>query len=140
MYEGEQEGPYNVALNLLGGAIRDEFLKVFPDPEKNIKKAENDPYIAIKAWFAKGNTVEFWYEDSDDEMFDKLMEVDGLHNIVADKANNRAEVIILMEVVLHGLAELNMITREMLDDKISFNDSLADMFDDLLNTDNEDDY
>ena len=68
------------------------------------------------------------------------MEVDGLHNIVADKANNRAEVIILMEVVLHGLAELNMITREMLDDKISFNDSLADMFDDLLNTDNEDDY
>lgn len=140
VYEGEQEGPYNVALNLLGGAIRDEFLKVFPDPEKNIKKAENDPYIAIKAWFAKGNTVEFWYEDSDDEMFDKLMEVDGLHNIVADKANNRAEVIILMEVVLHGLAELNMITREMLDDKISFNDSLADMFDDLLNTDNEDDY
>ncbi len=140
VYEGEQEGPYNVALNLLGTAVRDEFLKIFPDPEKNIKKNEHDPYNAIKAWFAKGNTVEFWYEDSDDEILVKLMEVDGLHDFVADKANNRAEVIILMEMVLHGLAEMNMITREMLDDKISFNDSLADMFGDLLNTDTDDDY
>jgi DNA polymerase III epsilon subunit-like protein len=40
-----------------------------------------------------------------------------------------------MEIVLHGLAELNIISREMLDDKISFNDALADMFDDILNDD-----
>ncbi|PZP42756.1 MAG: magnesium chelatase, partial [Pseudopedobacter saltans] len=40
VYEGEQEGPYQVAVNLLNKAIRTAFLQYFPDPE-TIKKKKN---------------------------------------------------------------------------------------------------
>jgi len=132
VYEGEQEGPYNVALNLLGLAMKEEFLGIFPDPEKNLKKSESDVYAPIKKWFSKGHSVEFWYNDTDDIIFEKLSKIDGLHDLVVDKIKSKQESIILMEIVLHGLAEMNVISREMLDDKISFNDALADMFDDIL--------
>ncbi len=133
VYEGEQEGPYNVALNLFGTALKEEFLGIFPDPEKNLKKSENDVYLPVKNWFSKGNAVEFWYNDTDDIILEKLSMIDGLHDLVVDKIKNKNESILLMEMVLHGLAEMNIISREMLDDKISFNDALADMFDDILN-------
>lgn len=135
VYEGEQEGPYNVALNLFGSALKVEFLAIFPDPEKNLKKTEIDVYLPVKKWFSKGNSVEFWYNDTDDVILEKLSAIDGLHDLVVEKIKNKNESILLMEIVLHGLAELNIISREMLDDKISFNDALADMFDDILNDD-----
>ncbi|MCO6460234.1 MAG: sigma 54-interacting transcriptional regulator [Saprospiraceae bacterium] len=141
VYEGEQEGPYNVAIHLLDTAIKEEFLSLFPNPEKKLKKYEEDAYQKIKNWFTQGNTVEFWYNDTDDTVLEKLREVDGLQDLVIDKIRNHQESIILMEIVLHGLAELNIISRDMLDDKISFNDALANMFEDLLNDeDNENDY
>ncbi|MGB0985203.1 MAG: magnesium chelatase, partial [Saprospiraceae bacterium] len=34
VYEGEQEGPYQVAMNLMDSAIKDLFLEYFPHPEK----------------------------------------------------------------------------------------------------------
>ena len=33
VYEGEQEGPYQVAMNLLDKAIRSQFANYFPNPE-----------------------------------------------------------------------------------------------------------
>lgn len=138
VYEGEQEGPYNVALNLLGTAVKEEFLNLFPDPEKKLRKSETDLYAPVKRWFSKGNTVEFWYNDTDEVILEKLSRVDGLQDLVVDKIKTREESIILMEIILHGLAEMNIISREMLDDKISFNDALADMFDDLLSEEDTD--
>ena len=38
VYEGEQEGPYEVALNLLNKAIRSQFIEYFPNPELLKKK------------------------------------------------------------------------------------------------------
>ena len=133
IYEGEQEGPYNVALHLLDASIKEEFLSIFPNPEKKLKKHEEDAYQKIKNWFTKGNTVEFWYNDSDEVIHEKLRQVDGLEDLVVDKIRNHQESIVLMEIILHGLSELNIISRDLLDDKISFNDSLANMIDDLLN-------
>src|SRR4051812_38136490 len=39
VYEGEQEGPYQVAMNLLDKAIRSQFLIYFPNPETLKKRA-----------------------------------------------------------------------------------------------------
>jgi magnesium chelatase subunit I len=139
IYEGEQEGPYNVALHLLDASIKEEFLSIFPNPEKKLKKHEEDAYHKIKSWFTKGNTVEFWYNDSDEVIHQKLRQVDGLEDLVIDKIRNHQESIVLMEIILHGLSELNIISRDLLDDKISFNDSLANMIDDLLNENDFDD-
>src|SRR5882724_2155586 len=68
VYEGEQEGPYQVAMNLVNKAIRTQFIQYFPNPEvlkkrKNPdtyrsgkpsteKEAEN-PYRPITSWFDK---------------------------------------------------------------------------------------
>ena len=57
VYEGEQEGPYNVALSLYHAAIQKEFLKKFPHPER-IEEGEKDPYGAIRMFFADGNVLE----------------------------------------------------------------------------------
>ena len=43
VYEGEQEGPYQVAYNLVEKAIRTQFVKYFPNPE-SFKKEENKGY------------------------------------------------------------------------------------------------
>jgi magnesium chelatase subunit I len=39
VYEGEQEGPYQVAMNLLDKAIRSQFVQYFPNPDSLKKRA-----------------------------------------------------------------------------------------------------
>ena len=95
VYEGEQEGPYNVALSLFGLALKEEFLGIFPDPEKNLKKTENDIYLPVKNWFGKGNAVEFWYNDTDEMILNKLTQIDGLQDLVVDKIKNKNESCLL---------------------------------------------
>src|SRR5436190_561583 len=56
VYEGEQEGPGIVAQNLVGKAIRAQFVNYFPDPDKYRKQKEKSPYRKITAWFGDGNT------------------------------------------------------------------------------------
>jgi len=68
VYEGEQEGPYEVALNLLNKSIRNQFIQYFPNPELNKKRKTNkksaeepaveNPYKLITAWFDAGNHLD----------------------------------------------------------------------------------
>ena len=47
VYEGEQEGPYQVAFNLLEKAFRSQFVNYFPNPELFKKRkgtAGENPY------------------------------------------------------------------------------------------------
>src|SRR3954447_21772179 len=67
VYEGEQEGPYQVAVNLLEKSIRSQFVLYFPNPEAGKKKRttgkpgqmakpeEENPYKAVIRWFDSGN-------------------------------------------------------------------------------------
>src|ERR1700754_1344097 len=62
VYEGEQEGPYQVAMNLLDKSIRTQFIHYFPNPDTLKKKRtqqqpEEIPYRSIQAWFDKGNSI-----------------------------------------------------------------------------------
>src|SRR5688572_343245 len=58
VYEGEQEGPGIVAQNLVGKALRTQFINYFPDPDKFRKQKEKSPYKKISNWFGEGNTVD----------------------------------------------------------------------------------
>jgi magnesium chelatase subunit I len=142
LYEGEQEGPYNIALSLIGEAIKDEFLVLFPDPDQKESRKQTDPYHAIKNWFSNHKSIEIWYHEDDDTAYDKLSAIDGLKDLVLEHVRNKKEATLLMEIVLYGLAEMNILSRELLDDKVKFSDSLADIIDDLLNDDDfdEEDY
>jgi magnesium chelatase subunit I len=41
VYEGEQEGPYQVAMNLLDKSIRSQFAQYFPNPDQ-LKKRKTE--------------------------------------------------------------------------------------------------
>ena len=85
VYEGEQEGPYNVALNLLSSAIKEKFDEHFINPNEAMKLNDKDPYGVIKAWFSGNNKVDFLVDDSDKDHVGKLTAVQGLKKLIQFK-------------------------------------------------------
>ena len=132
VYEGEQEGPYNVAIALMNKAIKTEFLNYFPDPEKLQKGKQRDPYGTIRAWFSGGNVLEL-ENDSSEKAFQKSLEkVAGLRKLVESAGIRKEEQLSFMELALHGLAEFEIINKDIMDSRFSFRDLLANMFEDDL--------
>ena len=136
VYEGEQEGPYGVALNLLGKAIKEEFLNHFPHPE-NLKKGEQkDPYGTIRAWFGAGNTIDLINDSSTKEFKKKLESVAGLEKLAKQSGAKGDDLHAYMELILHGLTEFEVLTKDSLENGLKIRDVLADMFGDDMFGDN----
>ena len=131
VYEGEQEGPYSVAMHLIGNAIKKEFLEIFPNPEKLKRGRERDPFGTIRAWFAGGNSVNLLNDEKDKSYKIALDKVAGLRKLVEQEGIPSEDVFTYMELVLHGLAEFNVINKDYLESKFSFHDYLANMLGDL---------
>ncbi len=134
VYEGEQEGPYSVAIRLLGAAIKDEFNAHFPDPEKLIRENEMDPYQTIRAWFAQGKQVDFSNDDTNKNWEKSLHLIPGLERFVNKniKKIKKEELANYMEFVIFGLSEYNVLNRDIVNQNFKFNDILADMLNDDL--------
>jgi magnesium chelatase subunit I len=130
VYEGEQEGPYNVALHLLSGALKKLFLQYYPNPDKLKKGKETDPFGTLRAWFAGGNEINLFNDSPDKEYKKELDKVAGLKKLAETANPEKEEMYTFMELIVHGLAEFEIVNKEMLDTKISFKDLLADMFGD----------
>jgi magnesium chelatase subunit I len=136
VYEGEQEGPYQVAVNLLEKSTRTIFSQYFPNPDTLKKKrskevsAEENPYKAITRWFDNGNHLNVFLETKDEDKIQLLYKVDGLHSLVKKyyKTASEKENALLMEFVLHGLASYSLISKKVLDGKIEFKDLMGSMF------------
>lgn len=161
VYEGEQEGPYQVALNLVDKAIRSQFIQYFPNPElikkkrsvgkKSVEEKEpENPYKAIIRWFDGGNHVDLLTDMKDEARIHALYQVDGLYAFVKKhfpQANDKQNAL-LMEFVLHGLAAYSLISKKTIEGRIEFKDLIGSMmnlnqmsFDDSDDDDlNEDDY
>ena len=135
VYEGEQEGPYQVAFNLLEKATRTIFNQYFPNPDTLKKKrgkessADDNPYKSITRWFDSGNHLDVFFETKDADKVQLLYKVDGLHALVKKnyKAANDKENALLMEFILHGLAAYSLISKKVLDGKIEFKDLMGSM-------------
>jgi len=135
VYEGEQEGPYQVAMNLLDKAIRSQFVQYFPNPDAVKKKrasqqhADENPYRAVQTWFDKGNALNLLFNSKDEDKIHQLYKVDGLHALVKKffKHANEKEAALLMEFVLHGLAAYSMISKKMVEGKLEFKDLMGSM-------------
>jgi len=135
VYEGEQEGPYQVAYNLVDKAIRALFITYFPNPDtlkkkknKENQKAEN-PYTPITKWFDQGNNLNVFLETKDADKIHLLYTVDGLFALVKKTFQNINEMEsgLLMEFVLHGLSSYSLISKKVLDGKIEFKDLMGSM-------------
>ncbi|RMG84179.1 MAG: magnesium chelatase, partial [Bacteroidetes bacterium] len=138
VYEGEQEGAHAVAMALIGEAIKDLFLQYFPNPDRLEKGQERDPYGTIRAWFSGGNTVDLLVDASDADYQKALKRVAGLEKLVKAARVPAGEEWAFMELVLHGLAEFDVINKDTLESNVSFRDMLADMLrDDMFDDDLE---
>ncbi len=146
VYEGEQEGPAIVAQNLVGKAIRTQFLNYFPDPEKFRKQKEKSPYKKITQWFSDGNTLDLLGEITNLEYEAKLRSVSGLLELINEyqKGEDPTTKLLLMEFALHGLAEYSLINKHNLERGLQFKDLISGMFsipkgDEEADEDTEDD-
>jgi magnesium chelatase subunit I len=130
VYEGEVEGVANVAQNLIGKAIRSEFLVHFPDPNKlaKTKQRANGPYEGIVNWF-NNNTLFLNPDLTHEQYLDRLNSINGLKEIVKEhiKGLNETDHYIMMEFVLHGLAEFNKLSKFVSDTEIKFSDLMNSM-------------
>lgn len=137
VYEGEQEGQYNVAVKLLNEAIRTVFLQYFTHPDKYDKRRGKDPYGVIKAYFSGGNICNLMMGTSEKEFKEELMKIAGLSNIVQEKLNNEDDLLIYMELLLHGLAEFQILGKSLIQDGLEFSDPLGDLMNEDMNDDDE---
>ena len=130
VYEGEQEGPAMVAQNLVGKAIRSQFLLYFPDPDKFRKQKEKSPYRKITQWFGDGNTLDVLSEISNLEYEKQLRSVNGLLELVNEfqKDKDPATKLLLMEFALHGLSEYSLLSKHRLERGVQFKDLMSGMF------------
>jgi magnesium chelatase subunit I len=138
VYEGEQEGPYQVAMNLLDKAIRSQFVQYFPNPDSLKKRAPrkgetaqpvDNPYRSIISWFDKGNHINAFFAATDKERMNQLYAVDGLHALVKKSYShaNEREAALLMEFVLHGLSSYSLISKKILETSVEFKDLMGSM-------------
>jgi magnesium chelatase subunit I len=140
VYEGEQEGPFQVAYNLLNKSIRSQFEKYFPNPDSFKKrkpqpgKEIENPYRTITRWFDSGNQLDVSLSLKDSEKFETLNKVTGLLKLVKKlyPHTNERESALLMEFVLHGLAAHSLISKKVGEGKMEFKDLMGSMLN--LNT------
>lgn len=131
VYEGEQEGPYNVALILMSSAMKNLFLQHFENPDQTVKKGEKDQYRIVKEWFASGNEVDLLTEASQKEYITQLGSIIGMDQAIKELKLKKEDVELYKEFLLHGLCETEVISKEFLTKSIQFKDPLANMFNNL---------
>jgi magnesium chelatase subunit I len=142
VYEGEQEGPFQVAIHLLNKAIRTQFVNYFPNPDSLKKKRvsgksqtegpeEPNPYKPITAWFDKGNVLHLYADMEDAQRIAELYRVDGLHSLAKKyfKQASDIEHALLMEFILHGLSAYSLIHKNTMEGTIEFKDLMGSMLD-----------
>jgi magnesium chelatase subunit I len=137
VYEGEQEGPYQVSVNLLERSIRTVFTQYFPDPEgfkkkRNKEAAVESPYKTVSQWFDLGNHINMLFHLKDNDRVKLLNTVVGLSELVLQfypKATGKHKAL-LMEFVLYGLSAYSLISKKILSEKIEFRDLMGSMFSD----------
>ncbi len=139
VYEGQQEGPGIVAHNLVGKAIRSQFVNYFPDPDKFRKQKDKSPYKKISNWFGDGNTTDLLNDMSNADYEKSLRGVPGLLDLVNEfhKGQDNNLKLFFMEFALHGLAEYSLISKHNLTSGLQFKDLLSSMFSSPKDEDDE---
>ncbi|WP_053404307.1 sigma 54-interacting transcriptional regulator [Persicobacter sp. CCB-QB2] len=130
VYEGEQEGAAAVAANLMDKAIRIQFEKYFPSPEK-ARKEEINPYGKISDYFEKGNVVDVMDEFSEDDFTGELLAISPLTDFIKTHLTHipQQEIPLFVEFLLHGLAAYSMLSKKPLSGGAHFGDFLSGMLD-----------
>lgn len=144
VYEGEQEGPLQVAFNLLDKSIRTLFVQYFPNPDTYKKKKQpnlENPYKPLVQWFDKGNKLQLFQDSPDRQREQNLNKVPGLKDFARSyfpHANSK-EITLLMEFILHGLAAFSLLSKKHSPTEIQFGDLLGNIMNFNLGEEGEQD-
>jgi len=142
--EGEQEGALNVARALLGRGVKAIFSQRLPDAFKPRRRrrpspeSEGEPeeslatseYRPILEWFSSGQSIEISDDMPQKDYAMQLSKVKGLHALAAKylEPADAEEAAVAMELVLEGLHQHSMVSRERTDGlKTSYKDMLKTM-------------
>jgi len=137
VYEGEQEGPYEVAIKLMNEAIQEVFLDMFPHPGKIKSGKTKDPYGAMKLFFGDGNTVTILQDMSNEEFQQTLLKIPGMRKFLDDYNILEKDQAIFAEFVLHGLHQFEIVGRSFVHNRLEFSDPLSSMFDQMGEEDDD---
>ena len=130
VYEGEQEGSSKVAQILIGKAIRNLFIKYFPNPDSLKKSQSQSPYLEIISWFKKGNHIDLMLKSPEKDYLKALKKVDKLEDTVKNLMPKleKNSIPLMMEFLLFGLSEFSLLSRSKLEHSLQFKDMLSSMF------------
>jgi magnesium chelatase subunit I len=129
VYEGEVEGAGKVAHYLIGKAIRSQFTKLFPDPQRYKRRPDKSPYSPIIEWFKQDHDLEIPHDVPEADYRKALSAIPHLEELVKKHVTltDPAELYFYMEFILHGLAEFSMLSKQVLDGRAQFQDLLSTM-------------
>ena len=131
VYEGEQEGSVNVSYALIRSAIRTQAITFFPELRdlKKLKNNSSETYNAIINWFSNDN-LDLLNDLSEAEYVKELDKVNHLKAIINEKFPSLPEqgTYLMMEYLLHSLAEYSYLNKNKLERSFKFEDLLGSMF------------
>lgn len=131
VYEGEQEGAVNVSYALIRSAIRTQAVQFFPEMKdlKKLKNNSSETYNAIINWFSS-NKLDLLNDLSEEAYRKELDKVENLQDLVKEKFAALPEegVYLMMEYLLHSLAEYSYLSKNKMESSFEFGDLLSSMF------------
>lgn len=130
VYEGELEGPANVAHALITKAIKTLFVRYFPDPEKAKKSKTANPYASITDWFTDGNELNLTDALTTEQYKKRLLRINGLLDLVKKfhPKLTETQTLLSMEFVLNGLAAYSQLNKNYLSGGFGFSNLFDSLF------------
>lgn len=125
VYEGEQEGAYQVALTLIGNAIQSLYPKYFPKIQKIEKQGVEASYDEIVSWFFNNaDNFELLDEQNEQEYTEALNGVKPLTDFVKEYVDGLvpSDIYFWQEFVLWALVEFKKLSKYRYAEGIQFKD------------------
>ncbi|MAD96718.1 MAG: magnesium chelatase [Flavobacteriaceae bacterium] len=125
VYEGEQEGAFQVALTLLGNAVKTLYPNYFPKIQKIEKQGEETAYDEIVSWFFNNSDdFELLDEQNETAYTSSLSSVGPLSKFVKEHLTDvkSEDIYFWQEFVLWALVEYKKLSKYRYAEGIQFKD------------------
>ena len=135
VYKGEQEGVANVALHLIGKAVKEIFNRRYLSaPRKGRdKKLDFTAFKPVIDWFESGNILDIDTNMSHRDYSAVLHGVEGLEEVAKSLAKpaNESEKLLMMEFAIEGLHQNFLLTKRIEDARIRYTDAVSYMMNEI---------
>ena len=130
VYEGEQEGAENVALLLLGNAVKTLFNDSFREIKKLSKPGATDEFDAVVSWFMENSSFSLSADLTDQEYAEILNAVEPLNDIVEmyQALASPSDKLFFKEFLLWGLVEYKKLDKQETNGGYQFEDRVLGSF------------